>query len=144
MLVGCFAWIVGLLCACGVRRIKGFRRVCLSFYPFRSCFSSSLPIFLALSLLLSACPLVLSFMFWLCVFSFPFGICAKRKGAKVFAPCVLSSCVMCVQILVTLSKNSLAVYLAFSSSLGLYSQLIQQESDGLPVLTLIFSGIMSI
>ena len=83
-----FAWLVGLLCACGVRRIKGLRRICLSFYPFRSCFSSSLPIFLALSLLLSACPLVLSFMFWLCVFFFPFGIYAKRKGAPCW--CVLS------------------------------------------------------
>ena len=39
----------------------------------------------------------------------------KRKGA---VPCVLSSCVACVQSLVQLSKNSLAVYLAFSSSFG--------------------------
>lgn len=80
----------------------------------------------------------------LCVFFFPFGLYAKKKGRKGFAPCVLSSCVMCVQILVTLSKNSLAVYLAFSSSFGWYSQLIQHESEGLPVFTLIFSGIMSI
>ena len=69
-------------------------------------------------------------------------IATKRKGA----PCwrVLSLCVVSVQNLVQLSKNSVAVALAFSSSFGLYSQTIQVASDGLPVLTLIFSGIMSI
>ena len=142
VLLACFAWLVGLLCACGVRRLKGLRRICLSFYPFHSCFYSSLPFFLALSLLLSACPLVLSLMLCLCVFFFPFGLYAKRKGAPCW--CVLSSCVACVQSLVQLSKNSLAVYLAFSSSFGWYSQLIQVASEGLPVFTLIFSGIISI
>ena len=48
------------------------------------------------------------------------------------------------QILVQLLKTSVAVALAFSSSFGLYSQLMQQESEGLPVRTLIRSGIMSI
>ena len=69
-------------------------------------------------------------------------IATKRKGA----PCwrVLYSCVVSVQNLVQLSKNSVAVALAFSSSFGLYSQLMQQESEGLPVRTLIRSGIMSI
>ena len=75
-------------------------------------------------------------------FLFPLRTTRKKKGRKVF--CVLSSCVVSVQILVQLSKNSVAVALARSSSFGLYSQLIQQESEGLPVLTLIFSGIMSI
>lgn len=71
-------------------------------------------------------------------------VCAKRKGAKVCSLRPLSVFCSVVQILVTLSKNSVAVALAFSSSFGLYSQLIQQESEGLPVLTLIRSGIMSI
>ena len=47
MLFWCFAWLVWLLCACGVRRFKGLWRVCLRF----SCFSSSLPSFSSLYLL---------------------------------------------------------------------------------------------
>ena len=66
----------------------------------------------------------------------------KRKGKPLGL--VLSSWVVVGQILMQLLKNSVAVALAFSSSFGWYSQLMQQESDGLPVLTLIFSGIMSI
>ena len=40
----CFAWLVWLLYACGVRRFKGLLRVCLYF-------SASLPFFLSLYLL---------------------------------------------------------------------------------------------
>ena len=97
-------------------------------------------------LLCSGCLLLvllscLSFPALFCSFFFPYGLYAKRKGA---IPCVLSCPVVSVQILVQLLKNSVAVALAFSSSFGLYSQAIQVASDGLPVLTLIFSGIMSI
>ena len=90
--------------------------------------------------------LVLSFLsLWVVVVSFSLtDVCAKRKGAKYCSLRPLSVFCSVVQILVTLSKNSVAVALAFSSSFGLYSQLIQQESEGLPVLTLIRSGIMSI
>lgn len=141
-----FALIVGLLCACGVRRLYDLRRVCLSFCPLCSCFYlfSCFPrlVLLAAWLLI----LVLSSLsLWVVVVSFSLtDVCAKRKGAKCCSLRPLSVFCSVVQILVTLSKNSVAVALAFSSSFGLYSQLIQQESEGLPVLTLIRSGIMSI
>ena len=165
-----FALIVGFLCACGVRRLYGLWRVCLYFVlfcPLLSSFLSSLMSFCS-CVCLSFCPLcscfylfscfprlvllaawllllVLSFLFvGCCCFFFPYGIYAKRKGAKCCPLRPLSVFCSVVQILVTLSKNSVAVALAFSSSFGLYSQLIQQESEGLPVLTLIRSGIMSI
>ena len=51
MLLACFAWLVWLLYACGVRRIKDLLRVCLSFYPFRPYLSLYLPFFLSLYLL---------------------------------------------------------------------------------------------
>ena len=35
-----FAWLVWLLCACGVRRIRGLRRVCLRFSSFAPVFAS--------------------------------------------------------------------------------------------------------
>lgn len=108
----------------------------------------------ALPLLSLACPLSLPCLSLWLVLGFPFvgvvvsfsltDVCAKRKGAKYCSLRPLSVFCSVVQILVTLSKNSVAVALAFSSSFGLYSQLIQQESEGLPVLTLIRSGIMSI
>lgn len=108
----------------------------------------------ALPLLSLACPLSLPCLSLWLVLGFPFvgvvvsfslsDVCAKRKGAKCCSLRPLSVFCSVVQILVTLSKNSVAVALAFSSSFGLYSQLIQQESEGLPVLTLIRSGIMSI
>ena len=70
------------------------------------------------ALVVFLCPLALSL--WLfgcgCCFLFPCGIYAKRKGAPCW--CVLSSCVVSVQILVTLSKNSVAVALARSNSFG--------------------------
>ena len=106
--------------ACGVFA-SIFPLLCLHFIRF----SSSLPSFSSLYLLSCfACPLCLPCLFvlslWLfgcgCCFLFPCGLYAKRKGAPCW--CVLSSCVVSVQILVTLSKNSVAVALAFSSSFG--------------------------
>ena len=63
---------------------------CLSFYLFAPAFC---PVFLLLVLLCSGCFSLLSFLICVCVFFFPCGLHAKRKGAKVF-PCVLSSCVV--------------------------------------------------
>ena len=134
----------GLWGFCARERLGGFMAcgvfapifiVLQLFFFFFACFACPLcqPCLFVLSLWLFGCG---------CCFLFPFGLYAKRKGAPCW--CVLSSCVVSVQILVTLSKNSVAVALARSNSFGWYSQLIQQESDGLPVLTLIFSGIMSI
>ena len=79
----CFAWLVWLLYACGVRRFYGLLRVCLpfvllsfsfclSFYLFASAFCPS-P-----CLLCSGCLLLLSFLICVCVFFFPCGIYAKR------------------------------------------------------------------
>ena len=100
---GRFAWIVWLLCACIVRRLKGLWRVCLYFVlfcplscplfcplscPFALVFAflfTSLFLLSLFVLLSSACPLSL---FVGCCFFFPYGICAKRKGAPCW--CVLS------------------------------------------------------
>ena len=70
VLFGCFAWLVGLLCAWVVRRIRGLRRVCLPFYPF-------CPWFYPFAQLLSFCPCV-SVSALLCLSSclvFPFLLC---------------------------------------------------------------------
>ena len=97
-------------------------RVCPYFSLLRICFClfarflSCLLSFVFFALVVFLCPLALSlwlFGCWWCCF-FPFGLHAKRKGAPCW--CVLSSCVVSVQILVTLSKNSVAVALAFSLS----------------------------
>ena len=119
----CFLWLVWVLCACGVRRIRGLWRVCL-------CFSSSLPLFYPFFIFFAyllrlclCCPLLVFFACLVCfcvlvgVVSFSLtDYTQKRKGAPCW--CVLSCPVVCVQILVQLSKNSFAVYLAFSSSSG--------------------------
>ena len=108
-----FAWIVWLLCACGVRRFRGLWRVCLYFVLFCPILSSILSF--CSCVCLSFCPLCSCFYLfscfprlvllaaWLlilvlsslfvgcCCFFFPYGIYAKRKGA----PCLvrpLSSC----------------------------------------------------
>ena len=104
---GVFALIVWLLCACGVRRFRGLWRVCLYFVL--SCLFLvlyfvlylvllllCLPFFLPLCscfLCLSSCPLLVLSLFVGCCFFFPYGICAKRKGAKCF--CVLSCPAVC-------------------------------------------------
>ena len=54
MLLACFAWLVWLVYACGVRRIKGLRRICSYFYSFAPKFAHllcSLPFLLSLYLL---------------------------------------------------------------------------------------------
>ena len=117
-----FALIVWLLCACGVRRLKGLWRVCLYFVLFcplscplfcpLSCpfalvfaflFVLFAPAFISFPAFL-ACPLVLCLSTCLpclflchcgvCVFLFPFGLYAKRKGAPCW--CVLSCPVVCL------------------------------------------------
>ena len=90
-----FALIVGFLCACGVRRLYDLWRVCLYFVlfcplscplscPFASAFIAC-PIVLCLS---SCLPCLFLCHCGVCVFFFPFGLCAKRKGAPCW--CVLS------------------------------------------------------
>ena len=65
VLLWCFAWLVGLLCACGVRRLYDLRRVCsyLSLYlPFYfSLCIAFCPLFF-FALVVFACPLALSFL----------------------------------------------------------------------------------
>ena len=83
-------------------------------------FSSSSPIFRGFAFVvlgLSSC-IVFVALWVCCCFFFPFGLYAQKERAQRFVPCVLACPVVCVQILVQLSKNSLAVYLAFSSSSG--------------------------
>ena len=152
----CLRALRGLCGFCTRVELGGFMACCVFAFLLSFCLSPfafrfiSLPAFCpSPCLLCSGCLLlVLLSCLFLCpcgfcrCFLFPFGIYAKRKGAPCW--CVLSSCVVSVQILVTLSKNSVAVALAFSSSFGLYSQAMQVASDGLPVFTLIFSGIISI
>ena len=128
-------WLVWLLCACGVRRIKDLRRVCLYFIRF-SLFVLAF-VLVSLCLLCFACPLAcLVYLCYpcgfLCVLLFPFPLryMCKKKGRKGFAPCVLSSFVVSVQNLVQLSKNSLAVYLAFSSSVILRVQFLTIPVSG--------------
>ena len=95
-----FSWLVWLLCACGVRRLRGLWRVCLYFVlfcPLLSSFLSSILSFcscVCLSFYLFApaffvCPLVLClsslFAFPLfvgcCCFFFPYGCMRKKERA---------------------------------------------------------------
>ena len=130
---------VGLCCLGGLRGLCGFctrvelggLKACGVFASIYSFICLYLPLFAFLFIsLLASCPFVLRwsgclsfllvcplvFLVGFCILFFPFGLYAKRKGAPCW--CVLSCPVVCVQILVQLSKNSLAVYLAFSSSSG--------------------------
>ena len=107
---------LGGLKACGVFAsvFLVFPLLCLPFHLFTCFLSFTLSALFWLSFF---CPLALSL--WLfgcgCCFLFPYGLYAKRKGA---ISCVLSCSVVSVQILVTLSKNSVAVALARSNSFG--------------------------
>ena len=91
VLLGCFAWLVWLLCACGVRRLYDLRRVCPSFSSF---------LLLSSLFLLSSCSCpasLLGFCSWLSFrwgycFLFPFGCIRKKKGRKVFLRPLLSCC----------------------------------------------------
>lgn len=128
--------------ACGVFALVFIPlSLCLPFF-YALCLSFSLFVILCSDCLLLVLLSCLCFPALSLLFLFPLRTMRKKERAQFLA----SSLVLLwyVQILVTLSKNSVAVALAFSSSFGLYSQLIQQESDGLPVLTFIRSGIMSI
>ena len=95
--------------------------------------------FLSLSLFLSFCP-CLFVLAVLCLSS----CLVLFVLVSLWLFVVVSFSLSVVQILVTLSKNSLAVYLAFSSSSGWYAHIMQEESDGLPVFTSILLGIISI
>ena len=106
-----FAWLVGLLYACGVRRLYDLWRVCLRFSSFAPVFASFCPLFF-FALVVFACPLALSLLFL-----FPFRIYTQKEGALRVGASSLRV-LWRVQILVQLSKNSFAVYLAFSSSSG--------------------------
>ena len=101
---GAFVWVcvACVLCvacvalyACGVRRFKGLWRVLPFVFFFCSCVCLLLCSLSFFALVIFLCPLALSL--WLfgcgCCFLFPFGLHAKRKGAKG-CPCVLSSCVV--------------------------------------------------
>ena len=80
----CFAWLVWLLYACGVRRFYGLWRVCLSFCPFAS-------VFLLLCLLSCfACPLCQLCLFmlslWLfgCVVGVAFSLAVYAQKGRNF------------------------------------------------------------
>ena len=88
--VWCFAWIVWLLCACGVRRLYDLRRVCLYFFLF----SSSSHIFWGFAfVVLGLSSWLLGFCSWSCplslcglLFLFPLRMYAQKERAQsVFA-----------------------------------------------------------
>ena len=122
---------VGLCCSGALRGLWGFctrerlggLKACCVFAPVFLLLLLCLPPFMLVVLLcsgclsLSSCIVFVALWVWL-LFPFPFRTTRKKKGRKGFALCVLSSCVVSGQILVTLSKNSVAVALAFSSSFG--------------------------
>lgn len=103
--VWCFAWLVWLLCACGVRRLYDLRRVRLYFVLFcplscpLSCPFALVFAFLFTSLLLlslfvllsSACPLSLCGL----LFLFPLRMYAQKERTQSVVPCVLSCPVVC-------------------------------------------------
>ena len=102
----CFAWIVGLLCACGVRRFWGLLRVCLCFYPFVLCFypfvlcfSSSSPIFwgFVFVVLGLSCLFVLFVLvsLWVFVFSFSLTDYMQKERAQRF--CSLRPLFVCCE-----------------------------------------------
>ena len=85
--------IVWLLCACGVRRFRGLRRVSPLFYLFCLSFVLFLVLLHLLSLLVllsSACPLsLLSLSLWVVVVSFSLSVYTQKERAlRVW--CVLS------------------------------------------------------
>ena len=103
VLLACFAWLVWLLCACGVRRIEGLWRVCPCFLllcPYFPLFCPAfilLLCFLSFYLLCSGCLclfscIVFSFLLCLCCFLFPYGRIDKKKGRAVLVRPLLSCC----------------------------------------------------
>ena len=95
-----FAWLVGLLCACGVRRLYDLWRVC----PHFSLFSSSLHIFWGFAfVVLGLSSWLLGFCSWSCplslcglLFLFPFRTMRKKKGRSVLVRPLLSCCVLII------------------------------------------------
>ena len=103
MLSWCVARLVGLLYACGVRRLYDLWRVSLNLSLYSPFFLSLyLPFVLRLVCFalvvfwLSSCLVlfVLVSLWLLLLFPFPLRYIRKKKGRKGFAPCVLSSCVI--------------------------------------------------
>ena len=88
----------GALYACGVRRIKGLWRVCLSFCPFAFLLLLlCLPPFMLVVLLCSGCLSLFScivfvaLLVWL-LFPFPFRTTRKKKGRAVLVRPLLVCC----------------------------------------------------
>ena len=92
---GVFASVFPLLCPAFI--LVALLFLLLSFrFPLLSCFR--------LALLLGFFPLLVLF---LCGLLFPFPlrtICAKKKGRKGFAPCVLASCYVCLDACVVIEE----------------------------------------
>ena len=86
VLPACFAWLVGLLYACAVRRFRGLWRVCLPFSLFLCvCLAFvhwAFPLS-AFRALCSCCTLFASlWLFVCCCCFFPFGCTDKKKGRE--------------------------------------------------------------
>ena len=93
VLLACFAWLVGLLCAWVVRRIKGLRRVCSYF----SLFLCVVLLFVLLSLCFCVCsPLLVlsSCLSFPALFVVSFSLTDYTQKEKGAISCVLSSCVV--------------------------------------------------
>ena len=112
---------MGLLYACGVRRLKDLLRVCLRFsssLSFFSSFSSLVLLLLCLPPLLVLFPafpllsVLVSFVAFVVV-SFSLTDYTQKKRRKGFAPCVLSSCVVCVKFLYSYKKIPWPLLLLF-------------------------------
>ena len=84
-----FLWLVWVLCACGVRRIKDLLRICLSFSLFVPVFISLLQLFVLCPSLLWLSLLVLlhclSFSALALCFLFPLRMYRQKERAQVFA-----------------------------------------------------------
>lgn len=101
VLLGCFAWLVWLLCACGVRRIKGLWRICLRFSSFVLVFAlllCSSPIFWGFTfvvLWLSCLPVLFVLGFFGLLFLFPFRMHGQKERAQFLASSLVLLCVVC-------------------------------------------------
>lgn len=122
-----FAWIVWLLCACGVRRLYDLMRVCLYFVLFcpLSCplfcpfalvfaflFVLFAPAFISFPAFLGLSSWLLGFCSWSCplslwvVVSFSLAdVCAKRKDAKCCSLRPLLSCCVLLYLVAALYSS---------------------------------------
>ena len=125
VLVACFAWLVGLLCACGVRRFKGLRRISLDLSLYLPFFLSLYLLFVLLSFfalvvfLLSSCIVFVALWVWL-LFPFPLRTIRKKKGRKFFASSLVLLCV-------ALSCCCFVFLFGYSAALGI-TKLLQAVS----------------